>query len=259
MTWDGSSRLSPPPTGRAHTVGFNTVLILFHGIATFLVTLLALEFAPVAVAVLAGVVFAVHPIHVEATANVVGTAEVLSGLLVAAAALVHVRGGPRYGLGRTLAIGLLYGLAFLSKEGSVTFLGLVFLLDAFRRDLTFRDIPDYIRRRWLTYGVLLLVAVLVMLGRRAVLGTMASAIYPTGAHVLSEIPRIWTVLTTWPFYVQFLVFPLDLSADYGPRVIPIKCWRSWCCPGCSGGGEGRPPIRCAIGPWDSASSGWSSR
>ncbi len=203
-------------------VGFNTALILFHGIATFLVTLLALELAPVAVAVLAGLVFAVHPIHVEATANVVGTAEVLSGLLVAAAALVHVRGGPRYGLGRAIAIALLYALAFLSKEGSVTFLGLVFLLDAFRRDLTFRDIPDYLRRRWLTYALLIAVAVLVMLGRRAVLGTMASAIYPSGAHVLTEIPRIWTVLTTWPFYVQFLVFPLDLSADYGPRVIPIK-------------------------------------
>lgn len=203
-------------------VGFNTVLIVLHGIATFLVTLLALELAPAAVALLAGLVFAVHPVHVEVTANVVGTAEVLSALLVVAAALVHVRGGSRYGIGRALAVALLYGLAFLSKEASVTFLGLVFLLDAFRTDLSVRDLRDYVRRRWVTYALLLAVAVLVLWGRSAVLGTVASAIYPTGAHILTEVPRIWTVLTTWPFYVQLLIFPLELSADYGPRVIPIK-------------------------------------
>jgi tetratricopeptide (TPR) repeat protein len=44
---------------------------------------------------------------------------------------------------------------------------------------------------------------------------------PLGAHLLNEIPRIWTVAAGWPHIVRLLFFPMDLIADYGPDVIPV--------------------------------------
>jgi hypothetical protein len=208
--WDGN------PTG------FHTVLLVLHALTTALVVILALEFVGLGVAGLAGLVFALHPIHVEAVANVVGTAEVLSTLFVVWACVLHVRGGPSYGYGRVAAVAALYALAFLTKEGAITFLGLVFLLDGFRRDLTLKDLPNYLSRRGVLYAALITVAAVVLHGRRLVLGTVASAIHPLGAQILHEVPRIWTVLTTWPHYVRLLLFPLDLSADYSPQVIPLQ-------------------------------------
>jgi len=56
-------------------VGYHLVNVLYHGAVTFLVVLLLGEILPVAGAFLAGLLFALHPIHVEAVANVVGMAE----------------------------------------------------------------------------------------------------------------------------------------------------------------------------------------
>ena len=51
---------------------------------------------------------------------------------------------------------------------------------------------------------------------------MASPLAPLGATLLrSEVPRIWTVASTWPHYFRLLFFPLDLSVDYAPAVIPL--------------------------------------
>ncbi len=40
--------------------------------------------------------------------------------------------------------------------------------------------------------------------------------------MLNEIPRIWTLGDIWTHYVRLWVFPLDLSADYSPDVIPVS-------------------------------------
>src|SRR5690606_15099747 len=55
-----------------------------------------------------------------------------------------------------------------------------------------------------------------------VLGALADPVGPMGADVLAEIPRIWTLGEVWVHYVRLWVFPLDLSADYAPNVIPIS-------------------------------------
>ena len=44
-----------------------------------------------------------------------------------------------------------------------------------------------------------------------------------GADLLQEgVPRIWTVAGIWTHYVRLMVFPLDLSADYSPNVLPVE-------------------------------------
>jgi tetratricopeptide (TPR) repeat protein len=58
--------------------------------------------------------------------------------------------------------------------------------------------------------------------RFAVLGSLAHPLGPLGADLLQQgVPRIWTIAGIWTHYVRLMVFPLDLSADYSPNVLPI--------------------------------------
>ncbi len=201
---------------------FHVMNVVLHGVVTALVVLVLAELAPLALAFVAGLLFAVHPVHVEAVANVVGLAEVLSSAFYLGACLVFLRAGQRIGLRRGTAITLLFVLAFLTKESAVTLLGVLFLLDGARDNVDFRDVLSYVRRRWAIYVSLTAATGLILIGRYAVLGSVASPLAPLGAALLQDdVPRIWTVASTWPHYFRLLFFPLDLSADYGPAVIPL--------------------------------------
>lgn len=202
-------------------VGFHLVNVVLHGIVTGMVVLVLAELMPVAAAFVAGLFFAVHPVHVEAVANIVGRAEVLSALLFLLACLVILRGGERLGTGKGLVVLLLYGLAFLAKESAVTLPGVVFLLDAGRRELTFGTLGPYLRRRGMLYLGFVLVAAAILWARFLILGSVARPFPPLGADILEDIPRIWTVAATWPHIVRLFFFPSDLVVDYGPAVIPI--------------------------------------
>ncbi len=201
---------------------YHAVNVLAHGVVTALVVLLLAALLPVPAALAGGLLFAVHPVHVEAVANVIGIAEILSTGFFLAACLVHVRGPDRSGWGRALAVGGLYLLAFGAKESAVTLPGVILLLDAARRRLGLRELGDYLRDRWRVYLVMLGVAALLLGARLHILGSVASPFGPLGADLLQEIPRIWTLAEIWSHYVRLMVFPLDLSADYSPNVIPIS-------------------------------------
>lgn len=206
---------------------FHVANTLGHVLVSLLALALFLELMSLPAALAGGLVFAVHPVHVEAVANVIGVSEMISAGAMLAACLVHVRGGPRSGWGSAFAIGGLYLIGFGAKEGAVTLPGVIFLLDAVRSRIGFSDLTGYLADRWRTYLVMLLVAIGLLWARFMVLGTVASPFAPLGADLLQEIPRIWTLGEIWMHYVRLWVFPLDLSVDYSPGVIPISIgWRS---------------------------------
>jgi tetratricopeptide (TPR) repeat protein len=68
---------------------------------------------------------------------------------------------------------------------------------------------------------MVVVAAAILVARFQVLGSVARPFAPLGAHLLEEIPRIWTVAATWPHIFRLLFFPMDLVVDYGPAVIPL--------------------------------------
>jgi tetratricopeptide (TPR) repeat protein len=201
---------------------FHVTNVLMHVAASILVLALLFELLSAPATLAGGLIFAVHPVHSEAVANIVGFSELLSTAAIVGACLVHLRSGARSGWRSALAVGLLYAIGFGSKESAVTLPGLIFLLDAARGRLAFEDVPRYLADRWRVYGVMLLVAVALLLGRFGVLGSIASPFAPLGGDLLHEIPRIWTLGEVWVHYVRLWVFPLDLSADYSPGVIPIS-------------------------------------
>src|SRR6266487_2159161 len=76
------------------TAWFHAVNLAWHAAASVAVAALARRWTDSTGALVAGLLFAVHPLHVEAVANVVGRAELMAALftlLAVYAALVHER------------------------------------------------------------------------------------------------------------------------------------------------------------------------
>lgn len=206
---------------------FHAANILAHAAASVLVLYLCAALMPLPASFVAGLVFAVHPVHVEAVSNVIGIAEILSTIAVLVACLVHLRGPDRSGWREAVLIGGLYALAFGSKESGVTLPALIFLLDAARRRIAFNDLGAYARDRWPVYAAMLIVAGAILACRVAILGSVATPLGPLGADLLEEVPHVWTLGEVWMHYVRLWIFPMDLSADYSPNVIPIAIgWNS---------------------------------
>jgi protein O-mannosyl-transferase len=217
-----------------HGAPYHVVNVLAHAAATALVVLLIGTLAAAPIAFVSGLIFAVHPMHVEAVSNIVGIAELQAAILFLAACLLHARAAPalapptregtaRYGTGRLVTVTLLYLGAFFSKESAITLPGVFLLLDAARERLGLRDVGLYARRRAPVYGALAGAAALALALRWMVLGSLAHPLDPLGADLLQAgVPRIWTVAAIWTHYVRLIVFPLNLSPDYSPNVLPIE-------------------------------------
>lgn len=200
---------------------FHALNVLLHCAAAVLVFRLLLLFVPFWGAVAGALVFAVHSVHVEAVANVVGRAEVLSAVLYLSACLLFCRWRTALDARRVAALCALYAAGFLTKESAVTLPGVLFLLDGFFEDTPVQRLGAYLRARWHLYAGLAATGGLVLLGRELVLGDVAGPLPPFGTDILQEIPRIWTVAATWPQYFRLLLFPADLSIDYTPAVVHI--------------------------------------
>jgi tetratricopeptide (TPR) repeat protein len=169
-------------------------------------------------AFLAAALFAVHPIHVEVAANVVGRAESLGFLLAGTAWLLAVPAAERSDL-RVLALAsLLALLGILSKENALA-VALGAPLEAF----IFR------RRRALVTAVPAIVGLVVaFLLRRAVLGPLlrpedalidASIMNPLAAEPLAT--RLANVPLLLLVYLEHLGFPNALAPDYGGTFLQL--------------------------------------
>jgi hypothetical protein len=181
--------------------------ILWHAAAAVLVWYLAAQLLAPAGAVAAALLFAVHPVHVEAVANVVGRAECMAAVFVLAALLAHRRGS-------WLAPALLL-LGLFSKESAVAFVVLAPAADL----LLSGDPSTTFRRRRALYaayaGVVAIYAatlVAVFHGREF---TQIAPVF----NGLSVAQRLLTVATIIPEYPRLLLAPLNLSWDYSPNVI----------------------------------------
>ncbi len=186
---------------------FHAVNLLWHGAATVLVGWLAFELlAPVAAGV-ATILFAVHPVHVEAVSNVVGRLEPMAAALVLAAVLAHRRSNPW--------APAFFALALLSKESAIVFLALVVANDVvLERDWR----PTLRSRRWLYagYGGVALTYTATVV---AVFHDRAFRAPARGLAGADALERLEIVARVIPHYVRLLIAPAELSASYAPNVI----------------------------------------
>jgi Tfp pilus assembly protein PilF len=212
-------------------LGFHSLNVAVHALACLLLFILILEVgSPVAGALAGAGLFAIHPIHTEAVANVVGRSELYAAVFFLLACILYLRGRtwPSLMRGvRLVALGLLYFLALGSKEIGVTLPGALVLLEWLRPRLegwhteVDRSPGLPVRLAEEAPVFLLLGAVLLaFLGARVLV--LGEALGDVPAPVLVDLPphlRVLTSISLWPQYLRLLLVPFDLAADYSPGVL----------------------------------------
>lgn len=201
-----------------HPGWYHFVNILWNAAACGLAFLLLSVFFPIGPAVAGAVVFAVHPVHVEAVANVVGRAELMAATFGFGALLVWIRSRNQRDV--ILHAPLLFVLALLSKESAIMLAPLFVLTDFATGRLEWSAFRSWIAGRRVALLMVTLVAVSYLGLRSLILDTLAPATLDAAIEVAPHgLPRIMTALQVWPVWLRLLLFPRTLLADYGPRII----------------------------------------
>ena len=161
--------------------------------------------------------FALHPVHVETVANIVGQSELLAALfaLLAVERYLEWRQSDGLTLQRRLLLALLTLLAILSKETG--YVAPLFLLAA---ELT---LLRRARRTGVAATFLLQAGVVVgaLLLRAAVLGSLAGETPSTVFRGLGAVDRAVAMLAAVPQWARLLFWPAHLQAEYGPPTLPL--------------------------------------
>jgi len=186
---------------------FHAVNVVWAGLAAALLTLLACRLSDPVTGLVTGLLFAVHPVHVEAVANVVGRAELMAATGYAAALLcaLEVERRPVYVIG--VALGAAFAIG--CKELAATLPAVVLLIYVGRgagvraalRPAAAALLPIlgyYVIHEWVGAGVLSA-------------GGTAS-----GLERLGVLQRAWVMLPLSLQWWRLLLFPARLSADYSP-------------------------------------------
>jgi tetratricopeptide (TPR) repeat protein len=184
---------------------FHLVNLLWHAGVTVAVTALARRWTSPTAALAAGLLFAVHPVHVEVVASVVGRADLMATLGTCLAVYAAVAYDSIGWSAAFLAFGI------LSKESAAATPALIAL--AWLIGLAHPP-----RRRMAMYGASwLAIAVLYFVLRWTVLHPYEG--FPNIApQFIDQSPLTirYTAVAELVDVVRLLVFPLHLQADYSP-------------------------------------------
>ena len=180
---------------------------LWHGVVTVLLVLVLVRWLPLLAAAGAGLVFAWHPVHVEAVASIVGRAELLAAAGILGAVLAARRGW------WALAV-VFAALAMFSKEHGVI-AGVVILIDKWLQPPEGQGVRTP-RGLWIGLGTVT-VGFLVAWSAVGVAGASAPAAVFYGRDTWG---RLAIALPAVLQAALLLVWPVSLSSDYSPQVIP---------------------------------------
>ena len=204
-------------------VAYHAVNVALHAMVTAGALLISWVLLDSALgALVTAALFAVHPIHTEAVASIVGRAELLAAACVLAALLAVIRAERTAGTARLAwraASLTAVALGLLSKESAIVAIPLGALISLWvqpvpRLHPTIRMLVPY-----------LAVASAYMALRRLIVGSLT---VPSMFNVLDNplahvdlLPRLRTAIVVLWDYLSQMVVPLRLSADYSFDAVPI--------------------------------------
>lgn len=198
----------------SRAIGYHALNLVWHAAASVLVYALARRWLSFGGGAIAALLFAVHPVHVEAVSNVVGRAELMATCGVLAMLLLHGKRSP-------WAV-LAFAAALLSKEHALVAPFLVVALDVLdpapapkpreageTRERTRSVMPLYVG--YAVVAVAWAAAVFVMFHDRRF-----AAVDPFWSAM--DVRTRWlTVLGIVPVWARLWFWPFDLSSDYSPQ------------------------------------------
>jgi protein O-mannosyl-transferase len=201
---------------------FHATNAVVHAGVSLLVLLLLCQWVGVGAAFAGAAVFAVHPVHTEAVANVVGLSELGAAASCLVGCLLYVRlgkatrSGPRVALSLGIAFSYLASLGF--KEIGVTLPALLALLAWADGRGAIRPLAARLWRDAPLYALLAATLATYLVVRSSILGVLLGDVPAEELVGLGTGARLLTALSLWSDYARLLVLPLDLSADYGPAM-----------------------------------------
>jgi hypothetical protein len=184
---------------------FHAVNLVWHAAASVLVAVLARRWSGDRAALVSGLLFAVHPVHVEAVANIVGRAELMAALF----ALLAVYAALAYDSVGWSAATLVGGL--LSKENAAVVPGLIvwgWMLGLARPSR--RRMLGY-AASWIAVGVAYVAVRETVLRDTALIHNLAPVFIGASPGAI----RL-TAVAAFADITRLLVFPLTLRVDYSP-------------------------------------------
>jgi hypothetical protein len=212
--------------GGGSAMPFHITNILLYALAAVLVFALARRVLPTRVAWLTAALFAVHPVHVEAVANVVGQSELLVAVFLLPALILYIddrRAGelkPR----TIAAICLLYLAACFSKEHGVVLPALLGVaeLTIIDDERPWREKIARLRPVYLALAALALAFIAVRARVLSDHGIGGFAPFtPFSSLHITWFQRALTALGVVPQWLRLFYWPAHLSAEYGPPDIDI--------------------------------------
>ena len=168
----------------------------------------------------ATLLFALHPLHTEAVANIKGRDELMAMLGAIWALYCSLRYVDDHRWHWLLLSFLAMSFGLFSKESAITFLAVVPLgLYFYPKD---KKVSDYVY----TLIPLVVASVIFLIVRYMAVGLSVAA--NEEAHLLnnpfrdtSKVQEVATVLFTWAIYLKLMLFPHPLTHDYYPNQIEV--------------------------------------
>jgi hypothetical protein len=209
-----------------YSPAFRAVNLALHIFTVFIVFNLALRLGLGRLAALiAGVIFAVHPLHTEAVIPAFGRGEILCGLFIFAGLLLHTyaRRNPLYSIGTAVC----FIFACWSKEHGVALIPLCVLYDFYSGRLKIKG--GIFQKGMGVYFIYLFALAVIALMRFKAMGSLLPAMtnfnpfFDNQLALCSYSIRILSAIDIQGLALLKFVWPQTLSHDYSyAQLLPLK-------------------------------------
>jgi len=180
-------------------------------------TMASLLFLDFRLVVISGLLFAIHPIHTEAVAGIVGRAEILAALFILTSMVCYHQWRQK-GEIKWLVLMLVSTLAAItSKEHGFLMIAIMALQETYYY-FTTKTFSWSERKKWIAFGSVAILSLGMWMVRSSITG-------PTASHELwanvGSADRMATSVRTSAEYIGLHLWPFPLSADYWIDEVPI--------------------------------------
>ncbi len=205
--------------------GFHLTNLAVHAINSFLVFLLAVRlFGDKRTGIPSALIFAAHPVHVEAVAPVFNRMGIQAAFFMLTSFWVFLRSDRLEKKGRASAAAALWVAALLSKENAVILPGIFFACDYFLWSMgRFRNM--FTKRKVLFYGACAVLAAVYLFIRHHHVGRNVPVLFWRrlgDGEIMASTPllHLLTVLDILAKYVKTVCWPFPLQPVYW--VAPVR-------------------------------------